>query len=713
MNGGDHWGLSESYYNAGNYDDWKDDCDSYKDIWEGYSSGTFDCQTNGPAVAKMVAEKNEMILLIWLITGAATASVLCGVRVGIQTLGTICFIFGTLNIFFMWCMDDTWFLTNFWFQTLGHYLLYFMELGWYCSSFERLEGGAAGGAYDEGGSWMRWWTIFYWGWWIAWCPFVGMFIARVSRGRTIRSILNFSIFIPVLYNFIFLEIYGGAALKMEMIAEQNQLTCSMGAFQLDGKNSYNLPAYSRNICRQLGSQRYTGEPEIFCSQVTKLSCYTDKDWSPQAVIFPLLCQYQDLGKFMCIFVMITLTLYFVASSDSGSMVDDMVTANGLPEPPLLQRWFWAMTEGGAASVLLAAGHLTGNQGNALKALRELSIAVGLPLTVLMCFATLALWRALQYEAKDRRWNSGFKSAAIDIGITLYRPKQSVEPVTKFNIGGGKWDGSGEPGFDGRKVLRTVGCFFVPVLGWWPAIPEVASRRRSKDQGLRLKIGCVAAQICFYMFFLFCLLDAIPVSKEHFEWGACQDKTGACDQASTNNKFYTSTRYGWYRGWTNDNEAGKTVTFEALKAEGIKAGEVTSMTEYNSAMTAAKLGDTMYSSKIWGHGVEESARVDGRGRLMVIGSASFFCFIAFLTVYRTDARLGCGIPGNVVEDFLLSWWFWPGVILQIEEQMQLPLEAVGDVCVYGSEKHTNYLESQQSSSVKKVSNDPGGKQSFDL
>merc|ERR1719446_2021050 len=152
-----------------------------------------------------------------------------------------------------------------------------------------------------------------------------------------------------------------------------------------------------------------------------------------------------------------------------------------------------MTEGAAATVLLDSGKYTGNLKNSLKAVRELSIAVGLPLTFIICFATLALWRALQYEAKDRRWNSGSKSAAIDIGVTLYRPKPATGAL---NFGFSKWDGSGEPAINGKKLLKTIASLFVPVLGWWPAIPEVANRRKWRDNGARLKIFCVVAQVAF-------------------------------------------------------------------------------------------------------------------------------------------------------------------------------------------------------------------------
>jgi len=111
--------------------------------------------------------------------------------------------------------------------------------------------------------------------------------------------------------------------------------------------------------------------------------------------FDMMMSYGDLGNFLCGFSLISLILYFVTSSDSGSLVIDCLASNGHPEPPRLQRVIWALIEGLTASALLVAG---GRQ--ALTALQAMSIATGLIYTILMCVACLALWRALQVVGGD-------------------------------------------------------------------------------------------------------------------------------------------------------------------------------------------------------------------------------------------------------------------------------------------------------------------------
>ena len=121
--------------------------------------------------------------------------------------------------------------------------------------------------------------------------------------------------------------------------------------------------------------------------LTRLSCRrTEEMW------FDMMMSYGDLGPFLSIFSLISLILYFVTSSDSGSLVIDCLASNGHPDPPRLQRLLWALTEGLTATALLVAGGEV-----ALQALQAMSIATGLVYTILMCIACQALWLPLQVE----------------------------------------------------------------------------------------------------------------------------------------------------------------------------------------------------------------------------------------------------------------------------------------------------------------------------
>ena len=124
--------------------------------------------------------------------------------------------------------------------------------------------------------------------------------------------------------------------------------------------------------------------------VYRLSCRSKTDmW------FDVMDQYGDLGTFLSVVSLIAIILYFVTSSDSGSLVIDCLSANDDPDPPVPQRVFWALTEGATATALLCVGGT-----DALQALQAVSIAAGLPFTILLCFMCVALWTAVQMEAEE-------------------------------------------------------------------------------------------------------------------------------------------------------------------------------------------------------------------------------------------------------------------------------------------------------------------------
>ena len=303
----------------------------------------------------------NQIITIWVVTACATASVISGLKLGIRRLSELCFGVGMFLMLFVLFCDNTWYLLNVFTQSLGSYLQYIIQLGFHTDAFAQMRN-----APDkrEAPEWMNDWTIFYWGWWIAWCPFVGMFIAKISRGRTIKQFINATLTAPIVYTFLWLAIFGGAGLRMERQAANANITCSS----------------------LLGGETATES----LNGLYRLSCRSKNDmW------FDLMDRYGDLGGFLSVVSLIGIVLYFVTSSDSGSLVIDCLSANGDPHPPVIQRIFWALTEGATATALLYAGGT-----NALKALQAVAIAAGLPYTVLLCFMCVALWRAVQAETGD-------------------------------------------------------------------------------------------------------------------------------------------------------------------------------------------------------------------------------------------------------------------------------------------------------------------------
>jgi choline/glycine/proline betaine transport protein len=188
--------------------------------------------------------------------------------------------------------------------------------------------------------WQAAWTIFYWAWWIAWAPFVGTFVARISRGRTIGEFVWGVLFIPTGLTVVWLAVFGETAMFEERVT---------GA------------PIAEAVARDTSVAIYRMLAELPLSGVTSLVA------------------------------VVTVTVFFVTSSDSGSFVVDMLTSGGHPNPPIWQRIFWAFAEGAVAIVLLTAG--------GLKALQSAAIATGLPFCVAMLLMCVSLGIALRRDRK--------------------------------------------------------------------------------------------------------------------------------------------------------------------------------------------------------------------------------------------------------------------------------------------------------------------------
>ena len=198
------------------------------------------------------------------------------------------------------------------------------------------------GREDE--TWMHGWTVFYWAWWISWSPFVGMFIARVSRGRTIREFLIAVLLVPTAVTILWMSIYGGIAI--------DQVINGVG---------------------ELGANGLTEVP---------LAMFQMFDALPMANILS--------------FVAIILVLvFFITSSDSGSLVIDSITAGGKIDAPVPQRIFWAVTQGAVAAALLWIGGT-----EAIQALQAGSVSAGLPFTIVLLFMCLSLVLGLRTEPRS-------------------------------------------------------------------------------------------------------------------------------------------------------------------------------------------------------------------------------------------------------------------------------------------------------------------------
>ena len=270
--------------------------------------------------------QGNQLMLIALITAVATASVVSGLDNGIRLLSTLNLLFGVLLLLFVLFTGPTAFLLGSMVQSTGSYLQELVGMTFQTDVFRGLE-------------WKKQWTLFYWGWWISWSPFVGMFIARVSRGRTIRQFIAGVLLVPTLMTFVWMVVFGHTAIHSELFGQGG------------------------------------------ISEAVSTSTPT--------ALFALLEQL-PLPRISAILATLVVATFFITSSDSGSLVIDILTSGGDPEPPVGQRIFWALTEGAVAAVLLVAGGLL--------ALQTAVITTALPFCVIMIFMCYSLRKALRADS---------------------------------------------------------------------------------------------------------------------------------------------------------------------------------------------------------------------------------------------------------------------------------------------------------------------------
>jgi choline/glycine/proline betaine transport protein len=270
------------------------------------------------------------VVTIVSITAVAIVSVVSGLTKGLKYLSNLNIIIALLLFSFVLTIGSTASLMDGFVENAGLYLGDFFSL----STFRA--------TYSDNGEWFKGWSMFYWAWWISWSPFVGTFIARISKGRTIREIALYGLIVPSFFSFLWMSVFGGTALEMEM------------------------------------------------SGLADLSSVVASDSS--RALFVVLDQLplSTLTSFLSVFLVAT---FFVTSSDSGSLVVDYMTAGGKLDTPPGQKIFWASVEGAIAIALLVGGGLT--------ALQSVSISTGFPFAVVLILVSGSLWLALKKEVAGK------------------------------------------------------------------------------------------------------------------------------------------------------------------------------------------------------------------------------------------------------------------------------------------------------------------------
>jgi len=264
------------------------------------------------------------IVLVIGITAIALVSVLAGLDAGVKRLSEINMVLAVLLLLFVIVVGPTLAIATGFFDNLMAYLSYLPELA---NPVGREDSNFASG-----------WTAFYWAWWISWCPFVGMFIARVSRGRTVREFIISVLLIPSLACVLWMTVFGTTAIDQVVNAGYNAVA------------EADLP----------------------------LQLFTMLDVLPLA----------QITSFIAIILVV---VFFVTSSDSGSLVIDVIAAGGKVDAPTPQRVFWCTFEGLVAVALILGGGLV--------ALQAMAVSTGFPFTIVLLVATFSMVKGLASEPR--------------------------------------------------------------------------------------------------------------------------------------------------------------------------------------------------------------------------------------------------------------------------------------------------------------------------
>ena len=292
-----------------------------------------------------ILKSNIWVLLavIAIITALATCSVLSGLDRGIKWLSNANLVLAAVLALAVLLLGQPLFVLREFVQTIGDYLSNFVHLSFRTLPFQG----------EAGESWLGSWTTYYWGWWISWSPFVGIFIARISKGRTVREFVAGVLAVPTLVTFLWFSIMGGTALWQ----------------QLHGPGGLVSP---------------------------------DNKVDNVNALFQVL-EHIPASNLLIVGFLILLVIFFVTSADSAAFVVDMVATGGEQNPPVLTRVMWAVLGGGIAAVLLWGGAISGGEDltAGLGALQTMTIIAAAPFSVVMVLACLATLRAFSNEHRQR------------------------------------------------------------------------------------------------------------------------------------------------------------------------------------------------------------------------------------------------------------------------------------------------------------------------
>jgi len=307
----------------------------------------------------------NQIIIMCVITSLAVISVATGLDKGIKILSETNMVLAIVLLLLIFVLGPTVFLLQAYLQNIGDYMADIVHNTFNLFAYKKTE-------------WIGGWTIFYWGWWLAWAPFVGLFIARISRGRTIREFIIGVMLIPTVFTLFWMTIFGNSAIDL-----------------------------------------------VHNQGVVALGDMVSKDSSVALFVF---LENFPLTSVLSFFSVLMIVIFFVTSCDSGAMVVDMLCSHGRNDTPLWQRIYWAVGIGIVAAVLLLVGGLS--------ALQTMTIASALPFAFVLLLAITGLIKALKVEAfkQESQLITAIPHSGVDNNDSWQiRLKNVVDFPNKLNV----------------------------------------------------------------------------------------------------------------------------------------------------------------------------------------------------------------------------------------------------------------------------------------
>ncbi len=293
----------------------------------------------------MLTERSLLFqsIIIVIVTSAAIASALAGLNKGVKRLSEINLMMTIILVIFVLVLGPTTFLLSAFSEGIGNYINQFADLSFKTFAFE-----------NDGRSWFTNWTVMYWAWWISWAPFVGLFIARISRGRTIREYILAVLFVPSIFIFLWMTVFGNGAIWIDQHQAAGALSTLAG--------------------------------------------------NADVLLFVFFEQF-PLAKPLCVMALVMVVIFFITSADSGILVMNSIASGNKPNTPKWQNAFWGILLGVISISLLSAG--------GINSLQTMTLITALPFGIIMLILCLCLFKALRTDELYRSSKMPYGSRSWD------------------------------------------------------------------------------------------------------------------------------------------------------------------------------------------------------------------------------------------------------------------------------------------------------------